>query len=83
VTVRDNTHASRFEIDVDGEIAYLEYERRPGAVALIHTVVPPALQGRGLANELAKGALDAVRAEGSRVIAICPVVRAYMRKHRS
>jgi len=80
-TVRDNADASRFELEVDGQVAFLQYERQPGAIVLAHTEVPPAFRGRGLASALAKGALEAVRAQGLRVVARCPFVKAYLRKH--
>jgi len=79
--VVDHREANRFELVVDGETAFLTCERRPGSITLIHTEVPESLRGRGLANVIAKAALDAARAEGSSVIAVCPVVRAYLRKH--
>ena len=79
--VRDNIAASRFEITVDGQTAFLEYERQPGRIRLIHTEVPPRLQGRGLGNRLAKHALDAARSDRLTIIAECPVVQAYLRKN--
>jgi hypothetical protein len=79
--VRDNPDASRFEMAVDGQIAFLAYQRRPDAIVLTHTEVPPPFRRRGLASLLAKSALEAARAEGMRVIARCPFVRAYLQKH--
>ena len=79
--VRDNVAASRFEITVDGQTAFLEYERQLGRIRLIHTEVPPKLQGRGLGNRLAKHALDAARSDRLTIIAECPVVQAYLRKN--
>ena len=79
--VRDNRAASRFEVVIDSQVAFLRYERRPEGLALIHTEVPEPLRGRGLATVLAKAGIEAARAEGRSVIAICPVVRAYLRKH--
>jgi uncharacterized protein len=79
--VRDNPGASRFEIAVNGQVAVLQYERRPEAIVLVHTEVPPLFRGRGLAGRLAKSALEAARAEGLTVIARCAFVRAYLQKH--
>jgi predicted GNAT family acetyltransferase len=82
--VTDNREAHQFELTVDGQTAVLIYERRPHALALVHTEVPPALRGRGLATRLAEAAVNAARTEGLQVIAICPFVRAFLRKqHRS
>jgi uncharacterized protein len=79
--VFDNREGNRFELTVDGETAVLEYERTPDSLILIHTEVPPALRGRHLADTLAKAGIDAGHAEKLRIVAVCPVVRAYLRKH--
>lgn len=50
--VRDNPGAARFEIAVNGQVAFLQYERRPEAIVLVHTEVPPPFRGRGLAGGL-------------------------------
>jgi uncharacterized protein len=79
--VHDNTEEQRFEIRLEGEVAFLRYEKRPDAFILVHTEVPPRLRRRGLANTLAKAGLAAARASGVTVIVKCPMLRAYMRKH--
>jgi len=80
--VVDNRAASRFELAVDGQTAFLVYERRPDSLTLVHTEVPDALRGRHIGDALVEAALRAGRSEGLRIIAVCPFVRAYMRKHR-
>ena len=79
--VIDNREAKRFELHVDGETAVLEYKRADGALTLIHTEVPERLRGHHLGEHLVVAALAAARAEGLRVIPVCPYVRAYLRKH--
>jgi len=79
--VIDNLEAGRFEVTVDGEIAFLDYQRTPQALVLVHTEVPPPLQGRHLADALAKAAIDRGHAEGLAIVAVCPFVKAYLRKH--
>jgi predicted GNAT family acetyltransferase len=81
LAVHDNAAARRFELGLDGQLAFLQYEQRGDALVLLHTEVPPSLRGRGLANILAKFALDAARARNMRVIVRCPFVQAYLRKH--
>jgi predicted GNAT family acetyltransferase len=41
----------------------------------------PELGGKGIGSKLIKGALDLVRADGLKVIARCPFVKAYIEKH--
>ena len=82
--VTDNREAHQFELIVDGQTSVLTYERRPHALALLHTEVPPAQRGRGFATRLADAAVNAAHAEGLQVIAVCPFVRAFLRKqHQS
>jgi predicted GNAT family acetyltransferase len=80
-SVIDNSTKSRFEISVDGETAFLTYKRTDDALTLIHTEVPPAFRGRHLGNTLVEAALHSAHSAGLRIIAVCPFVRAYMRRH--
>jgi len=79
--VENNVEAGRFEIHQDDALAFLQYQRTADSVVMVHTEVPKALAGRGLASLLAKTALDWARVEGLRVVANCPFVREYIRKH--
>ena len=77
----DNRADRRFEIRMGDHVAFLKYERRPDAMVLIHTEVPTALEGRGVGSALVRAGLDAARAEGLRVIALCPFVKQYLKRH--
>jgi predicted GNAT family acetyltransferase len=79
--VRDNTALHRFELDVDGATAFSEYRRSSGVLTIMHTEVPPALNGKGVGSRLARGLLDLARAEGARVKPLCPFLRSYIAKH--
>jgi uncharacterized protein len=81
-TVVDNPSAGRFEIKVDGQVAGFAAYRRSGAtVSFTHTEIDSSFEGRGLGSKLARGALDAVRAEGSAVVPLCPFIRRYIERH--
>ena len=60
--VRDNKAKSRFELDVEGAVAFANYRLAPGAVIITHTETPQNLRGRGIASELVQGALGLIRA---------------------
>jgi predicted GNAT family acetyltransferase len=79
--VRDNAALKRFEFATDGHTAYLYYRLEPGVITLVHTEVPPELGGRGVGSTLVRGALEAIRRKGLKVVAKCPFVAAYMGKH--
>lgn len=79
--VRDNKALGRFELDVDGALAFANYRVTPQAVIITHTETPRALRGRGIASELIKGSLDLIRADGHKVIAGCGFVVDFLYKH--
>jgi predicted GNAT family acetyltransferase len=79
--VRDNKVKSRFELDVEGEVAFANYRLAPSTVIITHTETPRMLRGRGIASELVQGALELIRADGLKVIAGCGFVVDYLRKH--
>lgn len=79
--VTDNKAASRFEMQVEGRIAFVAYRRGDGVIMLNHAEVPRELEGRGVGSALVKATLDAVRSEGLKVVPRCSFVAAYMRRH--
>jgi uncharacterized protein len=79
--IRNNTALDRFELEVDGQLAVAYYRMTPGVVTFVHTEVPQALSGRGVATKLIHGALEMVRAQGLKVVPQCPFVSAFMGKH--
>lgn len=80
-TVRDNPAARRFELDVDGALAVAQYRLDGDTILFTHTEVPARLQGRGIGSRLVRGALDAARARGLRVVPLCSFVADYVRRH--
>lgn len=73
--IRDNTDDSRFEIEVDGQLAgYVDYRAHNGEYALPHTRVLPEFGGRGVGGQLIVGALEEISRRGGTVLPFCPFV---------
>jgi uncharacterized protein len=81
VKVEHNAEARRFEIHYGGEMSRLEYRMRDSVIVYTHTVVPPALEGHGIAGRLAREALEYARNRGLSVVPLCPYVADYLEKH--
>lgn len=79
--VRQNAALSRFEIEAEGGTATAHYRLADGAMILHHTETPPHLRGRGIASDVVRGALEAARAQGLKVVPRCGFVRHYMAQH--
>jgi predicted GNAT family acetyltransferase len=77
----DNPTKNRIELLVDGLLSVIEYRRQGNTIYFLHTRVPPSLEGRGIASQMAKYALDAARARGDKVVPLCPFVSAYIQRH--
>lgn len=71
----------RFAVEVDGEMAYLDYEMADGVMHITHTVVPEAIGGRGIAGQLVRTAFDHARSEGWKVRPVCSYAEAWAGKH--
>jgi predicted GNAT family acetyltransferase len=73
---------SKFEIDEEGETAYIEFETdTSGWMTIWHTEVPAALRGRGLATELARAAFEHARTNNLQVDVICPSALHFLSEH--
>ena len=50
--LKDNEARSRYEFDLGGHTAYIDYEKDNGTIVLTHTFVPEAYEGRGVGAQL-------------------------------
>ncbi|MEM0963068.1 MAG: GNAT family N-acetyltransferase [Bacteroidota bacterium] len=71
----------RFALETDAGLAHLDYILTDALLVLSHTEVPVGAEGQGVGSRLAKAGLDHARAEGLRVMPLCPFVAAYVRRH--
>ncbi|MEZ2446047.1 putative GNAT family acetyltransferase [Chitinophaga sp. W3I9] len=81
LTIRNNIAKKQFETEVEGHTALVAYTLYPGGIAFMHTEVPPALEGRGIAGQLAKYVLEYARENHLKVKPYCPYINAYMKRH--
>jgi len=73
--------AQRFVAQVEGGEAECVYRLQGGVMDIVHTEVPSASEGHGVAAALVRAALAHARAQGLRVQPSCSYVRSYMRRH--
>jgi hypothetical protein len=76
-----NAAASRFEVHVDGLLCRADYRTDGKVMRMIHTEVPVALEGRGIAAALVRAAFDHASAQGLKIAPHCSYVRVFMRRH--
>lgn len=79
--VRHDAERSRFELEEGGEVAFLSYVPGEGSIAFTHTIVPQALEGRGIGSTIVRAGLDHARAHGLKVVPHCSFVRGFLERH--
>ena len=79
--IDNNALASRFELAINGGLAVLDYRIEGDTVFLLHVEVPLTEQGRGIAGKLSHAALEFARDNRLKVVARCPFIATYIRRH--
>ena len=79
--VTDNAARSRFELSLDGAVAFATYTMAGNTIVLLHTEVPDALSGHGVGSALARGVLGDARRRGLKVLPRCEFMAAYIERH--
>jgi len=81
ITVTHNEAEHRYEATVDGLLSVCEYEIVDDKLVFTHTLVPPELRGRGIAEQLVRPALADARAAGRKVVPACSYVAVFIKRH--
>jgi uncharacterized protein len=79
--VQNNAQQGRYELSTPQGLAFAEYRPAGSAVMFTHTEVPEEMEGQGIGSRLVKAALDDARAQGLKVIPMCPFVASYIGQH--
>ena len=81
VEVRHEREASRFAATVEGHDCELDYRIEGGVLTILHTGVPAAVGGRGIAAELTRATVEFARAENLKIYPACSYAAVYFRRH--
>ncbi|MGW8311927.1 MAG: GNAT family N-acetyltransferase [Desulfuromonadales bacterium] len=80
--IENNRTGNRFEAEVAGSVAFVEYALDDNILTLVHTEVPANLEGQGLGGKIVKAALDFAKDQGLKVVLQCPFARSYIERHQ-
>jgi uncharacterized protein len=79
--VTNNQTNHSFEMMVDGQRAFIDYRKNGNVFLLIHTEVPVALQGKGIAAALVEKAFNYLEENGFKMMPYCKYIHAYLKRH--
>lgn len=66
----------RFTLDINGELAKVDYSIRDGKMYLNHSEVPFNLRGQGIGKVLVEKTFEQLTKEGYKAVAVCSYIRA-------
>lgn len=81
IALNNNEALERFELEVDGHIAFITYEKTRGVLRLLHTESPQELAGRGVASALVEKTLLYIKEHNLKLQPLCPFVNAYIKRN--
>ena len=70
-----------FKTEVDGRTAFVEYRLLGNSLDIIHTIVPPPIEGRGIAAALVKATYDFALQNGLKPKATCSYAVKWLERH--
>jgi predicted GNAT family acetyltransferase len=73
--------AHRFTTTVDGERAVLDYTLVADVMTITHTEVPRPIEGRGIAAQLTRQAIETALEHRWRVVPACSYAAGYLARH--
>ena len=79
--IQHDPAARRFYVVVDGVEAELDYLRGGNQLSIVHTGVPSAIAGRGIAGRLVREAVEFAKSEGLKVRPACSYAASWMERH--
>jgi hypothetical protein len=79
--ITDNVGESRFEVALDGRLAEMDYRIRGNRLVILHTRVPPEMEGHGIGGALVTAALDHAVRDGMTLVPLCPFTRGWLQRH--
>lgn len=79
--IKDNTQLSRFELEIEGQLAVVDYILKDNVYSIPRVYVPRQLEGKGIGSKVLKQSLDIIEKRGAKIVPICPFVGAYLKRH--
>jgi len=77
----DNTEAHNFEMFVDGQRSFIDYQKEGKLVYLLHTEVPEEQTGKGIAASLVEKTFHYLEKNELKAVPSCSYVRAFLKRH--
>ncbi|MCH2547219.1 MAG: N-acetyltransferase [Alphaproteobacteria bacterium] len=79
--ITNNTKKNRYELEIDGHIAFADYRLDGNIIHIPHVEAPPKLRGTGAAGKLMQGIMQIAETENLKIRPICSYAASWLEKH--
>lgn len=77
----NNAAIHNFELFVDGQRAFIDYKQHDDKLYLLHTEVPIALEGHGVAAALVEKTFQYMEEHQLKVVPYCAYIKGFLKRH--
>ncbi len=81
MNISRNSEQNQFETIKDGQTAVARYELDGAQMTITHVLVPPPIEGQGVASALAGFIIQTAREQNLQIVPQCPFMAAYFARH--
>ncbi len=81
IPIHLNKDEHRFEMNINGEYAIINYRQSGNVFNLIHTEVAEPMEGQGVAAALVEKTLKYIEEHHLKIIPSCSYVQQYLQRH--
>jgi len=81
IPLNNNEARHNFEMVVEGERAFIDYQLRGDKIYLIHTEVPQALEGKGIASAMVQKAMHYMEDHHLKIVPLCTYVQHFLKRY--
>lgn len=76
-----NEATSQFEVQLDDDLAYIDYKWYNEMLILLYIFVPVAYRGKNISTALIQYALEYAKSKDVKIKIFCPYIAKYIRVH--
>jgi len=80
--MKNNTALSRFELEVNGHIAFANYRIDSNIINIDYVYAPEILRGTGAAGKLMNEIAKMAKKEQKKILPICSYAAVWLKKHK-
>ena len=81
IPLEKNEEKKRFEININGYYAFIDYREMGRQIALVHTETDKELAGTGAAKAVVEKTLHWLEEQNKSLLPFCPYVFGYIKRH--